>query len=265
MQRNPNKDKILKTMRKLCRRHSPWTVFGDFVEMCALSVANSVSQGSSEWEAREKRYLEVIGKYQPDEQKEFPAMFADLVGAMQYALTWENAPADILGKLFHELELHNRWSGQFFTPQHICDFMGKIVLGEPKDQIEKHGFVSCCEPCSGSGALILGFARAMLDEGFNYCSQLVVEATDIDIKCVHMTYLQLSLYGIPATVMHGNALTLEEWSRWHTPVYIIHGWRWKRRRAAIADKTGEVPPKTEEAPETAKPAEPMGQLSLFDL
>ena len=75
--------------------------------------------------------------------------------------------------------------------------------------------------------MVLGFARAMLEAELNYCFQLFVLATDIDIKCVHMTYLQLSLYGIPAAVTHGNALTLEEWSRWETPVYIMHGWKWK--------------------------------------
>ena len=159
-------------------------------------------------------------------------MFADLVEALTYALTWENAPVDILGELFHELELHNQFKGQFFTPQHICDFMGKIALDDSKADVERLGFISCCEPACGSGAMVLGFARAMMDAELNYCSQLVVEATDIDLKCVHMTFLQLSLYGIPAIVIHGNTLTLLE---------------------------------TEEKLETVKPAEPMGQLSLFDL
>lgn len=56
---------------------------------------------------------------------------------------------------------------------------------------------------------------------------MVVTAQDIDLKCVHMTYLQLSLYGIPAVVIHGNTLTVEEWSRWYTPVYMLDGWAWK--------------------------------------
>ncbi len=32
-----------------------------------------------------------------------------------------------------------------------------------------------------------------------------------------MTYIQLSLYGIPAVVIHGNTLTQEAWSEWFTP------------------------------------------------
>ena len=263
MQRNPYKDKILKTIQKLCYRHSPWNIFGDFVELGALCIANSCAdKKTAEWEAREKRYLEIIGKYDKDEQQQFPIMFADLVQALEYALTWENAPVDILGELFHELELHNQFKGQFFTPQHICDFMGKIALGDSKADVERQGFISCCEPACGSGAMVLGFARAMLEAELNYCSQLVVEATDIDQKCCYMCFLQLSLYGIPAIVIHGNTLTLEEWSRRYTPVYVIHGWRWKRRRSAIADKIDSRPVKELES---LKTPETMGQLSLFDM
>lgn len=41
-------------------------------------------------------------------------------------------------------------------------------------------------------------------------------AQDIDIRRVWMAYIQLSLYGIPAMVIHGNTLTMEEWDRWYT-------------------------------------------------
>jgi len=231
MQRNPYKDKILKTIQKLSYRHSTWNVFSDFVEMSALAIANSVDlKNSGTWETREKTYLEIINKYQPDEQKLFPELFAYLVEALTYALTWQNAPVDILGQIFHELELHNQYKGQFFTPQHVCDMMGAIVLGDSKEQIEKYGYISMAEPACGSGAMILGLARAMMEADLNYCTQLVVEATDIDLKCVHMCYLQLSLYGIPAIIIHGNSLTMEKWSRWYTPVYIMHGWQWKVKR-----------------------------------
>lgn len=57
---------------------------------------------------------------------------------------------------------------------------------------------------------------------------MVVTATDVDIKCVWMTYLQLSLYGIPAVVIHGNSLSMQEHSRWYTPVYILDGWVWRQ-------------------------------------
>lgn len=56
---------------------------------------------------------------------------------------------------------------------------------------------------------------------------LVIQAVDLDIQCVYMTYLNLSLYGIPAVIIHGNAITLEEYDRWYTPVYLMDRWVWK--------------------------------------
>jgi hypothetical protein len=255
--KNPYREKILKTIQRLGRIYSVWNVFSDFVEMGALAVANSVDRKAETWEKREKQYLETIGKYSSDEQKLFPIMLADLMEALQFELTWANAPVDVLGTLFHELELHNKYKGQFFSPQHVCDLMGVIALGDGRSEIEQRGYITMNEPCCGSGAMVLGFARAMLEADLNYCTQLAVLATDIDIKCVHMCYLQLSLYGIPAVVTHGNTLTLEEWSRWYTPIYIVRGWRRRLGLASIFGKLGAQTPKAIE-----QPAEPE-QLSLF--
>jgi hypothetical protein len=72
--------------------------------------------------------------------------------------------------------------------------------------------------------LVLGLAKAMQIKKFNPQQQLVVTGVDIDIKCVNMAYLQLSLFGIPAVIIHGNSLTCEEWSVWRTPAYILGLW-----------------------------------------
>lgn len=109
--------------------------------------------------------------------------------------------------------------------------MGEITLGDSTDEgIYGKDYISVCEPCVGSGALVLGFASAMHGRGMNYQQKLCVTACDIDIKCVHMAYLQLGLFGIPAKIIHGNSLTSEVWSEWYTPMYMIHGWAFKERR-----------------------------------
>ncbi|HCC35987.1 MAG TPA: hypothetical protein DEQ02_10345 [Ruminococcaceae bacterium] len=236
-------------------------MFSDFVELGALAVANSADRTAGVWQKRENRYLEIIKAYQPEEQALFPEMFADLVSALEYELTWSNAPVDVLGRLFHGLELHNKYNSQFFTPQPVCDMMAAIALGDGNEQLKKQGYITMNEPCCGSGAMALGFAKAMLDKGLNYCRQLVVAATDIDLKCVHMCYLQLSLYGIPAVVIHGDTITLKEWSHWFTPVYIMGGWRYKSGVVSNLDKLGRQTPKEPEQPTAPAKAE---QLSLFD-
>lgn len=226
--KNQYSENLIKIIQSLGYTHSDWRVFNDFLELSSLAIANCFNNGSTEWEKREKQYLEIIGKYSPVEQKLFTEMFANFAEALQYEITCANSLTDVLGSIFNKLELYNKCNGQFFTPQHICDMMGKIALGENMSAVNEHGYISVCEPCCGSGAMVLGFARAMFDAKLNYNKQLIVTATDVDLKCVYMCYLQLSLYGIPAVVIHGNTITMEEWSHWVTPVYIINGWHLKR-------------------------------------
>lgn len=223
MVRTEHTKTIIKNIQWLGQRHSNWQAFVDFVSMAALSISNSV-----DWihrDEREKQYLEIVKRYTKEEVDLFPQMFASLIEELE---RHAEAPQDVLGPIYHELELHNKWKGQFFTPQHICDFMGLVALGENDPDIEKRGYLTVCEPCAGSGAMVLGFAKAMRQNHYDFQRQMVVTATDIDLKCVFMTYLQLSLYGIPAVVIHGNTLTMEEWSRWYTPVYMLNGWVWRQ-------------------------------------
>lgn len=52
-------------------------------------------------------------------------------------------------------------------------------------------------------------SREMLSQGVNY-QQTHVTAVGVDIRAVHMAYLQLSLLHVPAIIIHGNSLSLEE-------------------------------------------------------
>lgn len=221
---NQFKNQIIMAIQKLGLTYSVWDVFSDFVELGALSVANSTRRkGDGVWEKQERRYLNIIGKYKPDEQETLVKAFADLVMALELEAE-RDGPSDVLGPIYHALELHNKYKGQFFTPQSVCDMMSEIVSGNVEEAIKENGFISLCEPCVGSGAMILGFAKSMLKKHLNYSTQLVVDATDVDLKCVYMTYLQLSLYGIPAVVRHGNSLTNEQWAWLYTPMYLIGMW-----------------------------------------
>lgn len=235
---------IIDGLKALGNKHSIWNVFEDWLKVCSISISNAVDWNQAN--EREEQYLETINKYTPEEQKVLTKTFAELVDALQKeAVT--GGPCDLLGKVFHALELHNKYHGQFFTPFHICEFMGQVALADggeagnvASEALHKKGYLSVCEPCVGSGGMVLGFAKAMYNNKMNYCDQMVAYCCDIDIKCVHMAYLQLSLYGIPAVIIHGNSLTNEEWSRWHTPVYMINGWPFKERLENLFDTINEA-------------------------
>lgn len=89
------------------------------------------------------------------------------------------------------------------------------------------GFITVGDPACGSGALLLAVADCIEEDGLNPSAHMVAQAVDLDIRCVHMTYLNLSLYGIPAVVVCGNTFTLEERDRWYTPVYLWEKWIWR--------------------------------------
>ena len=69
--------------------------------------------------------------------------------------------------------------------------------------------------------LVLSYARALQKRDINYQECLLVDVTDISDICVYMTYIQLSLLGIPAIVEHMNTLSLEKYSTWKTPGYYL--------------------------------------------
>ena len=99
----------------------------------------------------------------------------------------------------------------------ICSLMAEIQMADAENALITKPYITVNDPCSGSGALLLGYAGAMKRHKIEYQTKMRAVATDIDLKCVHMAYIQLALYNIPAVIIHGNTLTVEEWSHWFTP------------------------------------------------
>ena len=240
-------------MREAAGRHHLWDVFSDFCEMAALAVANSVDLAQRE--RREARYMDRIRRYEPAEQALFPQMLAALVERL------EEGPADVLGALFGELELGNADRGQFFTPFEVCRLMARMQIGDGRlpELLEQRGFITVNEPACGAGAMVIAFAEAMQEAGYNPQRQLHITCQDVDSRGVHMAFLQLSLLHIPAIVVLGNTLTLETREVWYTPAHILGGWSWKlgRGRHPLIEPANDNTPSETKPPEPeTKPAEP---------
>ena len=252
---------LLKLFGALAYRHSAWQVFSDFAEAAAISLSNAVDWPQRD--KREERYMQIVQRYKPDELATFPQMLGELTLAL------EEGPSDVMGKTFHDLELHNKWAGQFLSPYHLCQMMAKMTLSDADDirsRIEARGHITVQEPCAGSGAMVIAVAQCMRELGINYQRHLHVTAIDVDPKCVHMAYLQLSLLHIPATIIHGNTLSLEEFGRWYTPAHIMDGWHWKLRRHPDPGSPTEISSTDaiEKRPEGGRKMDSPGdQLTLF--
>lgn len=113
---------MAKIVRDISHRHSPHQVFSDFCEAAALSFRNAVDLPGRD--AREVRYKEVIKRYEKPEYDRFPLMLATLAEGMQ------DNTFDYMGELFHELELHNTYKGQFFTPFALCEGMARMTVDD---------------------------------------------------------------------------------------------------------------------------------------
>ncbi len=217
---------IMKLFERARYKHDLYTVFGDWCECAALAFSNAVDLRHRE--RREARYMEIVKRYDRPTLETFPQIMAELVRA------FESGPADILGQVFHALELHNRARGQFFTPYTLCQMMARMTIDPNmiKHTIEERGFMTAQEPAVGAGAMIIALAEAVRDAGFNYQQQLHVTAIDIDRRAVHMAYVQFTLMHIPAVVIEGDTLRMEFRDEWFTAAHILDGWGLKLKAEA---------------------------------
>ncbi len=213
-------------------RYGRENVFSDFVKICAISMYNSFAKNPE----MEQEYLRTISSYNKEHQEILTKMFGELI------MMYENAGeiTDILGPFYERENLGNGRLGQFFTPSHISDVMAEISLEDEntlKRNIEKRGFITMTEPTCGAGGMILSLAKVLYKRNINYQQSLLVEATDISEVCSYMTYIQLSLYGIPGIVYCGNTLTQDIRFKMETPLYFLN--YWKYRKAYIKNNSEE--------------------------
>lgn len=227
-------------------------VFGDWCAAMALGLANAAAAvqlrpDMATVAAREAEYMRIVKRY------DGPTMttFAELLGALTLAMDAD--PCDQLGTLYMELGSPNERLGQFFTPPSISRMMAELMLGDVDEVVKVRGFVSVSEPACGSGGMVLASSETMRERGLNPQTQMPVHAIDLGITAVHMAYVQFSILGLPALVVHGNTLTLDVMGVWRTAAWNLGLWD---LRAPFSAAERELPP---------PPADPVpaGQLDLF--
>lgn len=248
---------LISALRDNARRWDLWSVWSDFVEMSAIALSNAVDYRQRE--RREARYLQIVKRYERADVDRFCRALAMATMAMEAA-----GFADVLGQTFMELELGNKWAGQFFTPYPVCQLMAKMQVGDGMHAlIQESGFVTANDPAVGGGAMLIALAEAMQDEGINYQKHLHATAQDIDAKAAHMAYIQLSLLHVPAVVVVGNSLAVEQREVWLTPAHVLGGWTSRLRGRSPAN----APPPPDPVAHVDRPRQPtknqLEQVSLF--
>ena len=126
---------------------------------------------------------------------------------------------DILGPLYMEIGRGNSALGQFFTPEPIARMMATMTLGE--DPEHRGEMLRVCDPCCGSGVMMLAFGAAVLEQyGPKSLGWVSLTGVDLDPICARMFALQAltnaAIHGLTfgeLFVAEGNSLFPEQ--HWH--------------------------------------------------
>ncbi len=206
---------FVKLISTLAYRHSKWRVFQDVCLMGMYSIHNAVSF-TQEFE---DQYLQIVKRY----SKKEACILAQAFGVIVLALE-ENQEQDFLGQLFMDMELSSHWAGQYFTPWEVARLMARMVVGADAQEIiiEKGGLL-IQEPAAGSGVMVIATISCLKQQKVSIYRDVYFETWDIDIVTVAMCYIQLSLLGVTARVVHGDTLSQEVFKVYPTPMYYMYG------------------------------------------
>lgn len=174
-------------------------VFTDFMDVCLYYLSAGMLR---------EDYSRVEKKYNAEELVNFRTM-------LEIVAEHSEEFVDALGDLFMEYVSHGH-NGQFFTPTHISDFMASI-LGIEELQPNQ----SVCDPCCGSGRMLLSAAKQCTEKNENarpYCY-----GSDIDLLCVKMCVVNMIMNSIPGEIAWMNTITMEHWRSYHIKLTLICG------------------------------------------
>ena len=236
----PKIDDIVKDIEKAAYAVDTSKFVSNLFECGAIAISNAVDLAQKD--NREEKYLQIIRSYKPDQQKKLAEIFAKVYALLASVVYDDGRFNDNLGEIFMRCNLGNKTAGQFFTPYNISILMARCLLknDQLKEKADKDEIITINDPCCGGGGMLIAALEVLKSLGVNYARNCFMEAKDVDLRCVHMTYLQLTLAGVPAIVRHQNTLTRECCSVWYTPAYLFQYLRFRKfdtlyeRRTAYA-------------------------------
>lgn len=223
----PTVDEIIKLIDRSAYTVDRSKLISDVFACGALAISNLVD--FTQYDEREEQYKQIMNGYKPKERELIVEIFSKIF-ALLTSVTYDNGKFDdYLGELFMRCNQGNKNTGQFFTPYHISHFMAGAALTNADVETEAKNIISICDPCSGGGGMLMAALDVLKnDYKVNYAYHCFIEADDIDIRCVHMTYLQLSLAGVPAIVKHQDVFSRKLWGVWRTPAYVFQYLRFRK-------------------------------------
>lgn len=229
-------DVNLKELKKVVNitegRRDGRTGYEDFIELFAIHISN-VTDPTHRAE-REKKAEEIRKRYTKDEQQKM-VHFQNLFIKTLLGYHQRGRYPNIFMLLTNELTGFMDYEEP--TPDDISELVGALVItsetgGDARKKamlkaIDEKGHFVVSDSSVGTGGLLIGMAEQAHTAGVNYCEHMAAMGVELKSTYLHQSYIQLSLYGVPAVLIHGNTITLEEYSRWYTPMYVYGEWVWR--------------------------------------
>jgi len=226
---NRQQKQFMKIIKTIDYSRQNWEKFYDFCELTSQSFRVCLSPYH---DLVSKDIERIHKKYKKEDITKFDKMLDCMIESLEISYH------DFLGDIFQEMELHNKYKGQFFTPYPVCKMMSQMTLGTNiKESFNESGYFTCNDPACGAGATLIAVVDELVSQGHNPSTDVYMVAQDVDQLASYMCYIQLSLCGVAAKIVHGNTLSGEIFSEWYTPVYFLNGWYNKIKIQESKDET----------------------------
>ena len=201
-------DNIVKKIQNLDHKYNYDEIFFDWVRCMFYTYANTCNKvGYSD---REEKFKRIVDKHGKEVIEVFLECHAELV------MLFEKEIDDYLGKIYHELGIHNKMKGQFFTPFHLAKMMAETQVDQVIKKLKEEGKIKIADSACGSACLPLALLAVLKEKGINYQKNIMIVCSDLDENAIQMAYIQLSLTGVAAKCENKNALTGETFGSWFT-------------------------------------------------
>ena len=177
---------ILKSLEAiLTRGYNSYDVFNDWLDLMIFALQRD-----------DPHYLEIVNRYRNDKPREEREIdyFCKAFALLQIEMQKTNE--DVLGELYMQWNMNNKYRGQFFTPKHVASMMANML--NPKGRV--------LDPCCGSGVLLVEAIKTM---DYETVEKSLLCGQDIDLSCVKMCALNLMFFNVNGYVIWGDSLLLE--------------------------------------------------------
>lgn len=183
---NDNKEILSQLNFLLSGGYSSYDIFNDFIDLILYALTED-----------NESYLKIVHKYpntKPVGHREID-YFHTAFQLLQYEMRETNS--DVLGELYMQWNMSNKYKGQYFTPKNVASMMAQITS-------PKGGRI--IDPCCGSGVMLVEALKTVTHEQLD---DAVFYGQDIDMTCVKMTALNLCFFNVNGYAIQGNTLLME--------------------------------------------------------